>query len=207
LNRLTICLCLVLLFSASLLSAQEGTDSVRVGEMRYAVPQIWLGLRMGPADAQPPDDLVPLPDSLCSSDGEFYLRLEARDAFVAMSQAAYRDGIVFPVNSSFRSVETQRSLIQKRLAMGRTFEDIAWSVAPPGYSEHMLGTTVDLHLGPNRGKGTAYAWLSEHAWKFGFVESYPYDPTQLFPYEPWHWRWRGPQPAPMALPKSGEHGK
>lgn len=68
--------------------------------------------------------------------------------------------------------------------------------ADQGYSEHQLGTTVDLSLatlGPttlNFGETTAYRWLIDNAHHFGFVLSYP--PNNLYyQYEPWHWRFVG----------------
>lgn len=68
--------------------------------------------------------------------------------------------------------------------------------ADQGYSEHQLGTTVDLSLatlGPttlNFGETTAYRWLIDNAHRFGFVLSYP--PNNLYyQYEPWHWRFVG----------------
>lgn len=181
----------IVLLAAPASMAEGWADSVDVGGERYAVPEMWLGLRMGPADAPPPADLVPLPDSLCLQ-GLLYLRRGARDAFVSMSAAAAREDIHLRANSAFRSVETQRGLIEKRLATGRAFEDIVWDVAPPGYSEHMLGTVVDLELGGEYRNNPAYHWMLGNAGRFGFVESYPYDPVQLYPWEPWHWRWHGP---------------
>ncbi len=68
--------------------------------------------------------------------------------------------------------------------------------ADQGFSEHELGTTVDLTT-PKLGAGftkfdttTAYAWLNENAYKYGFIISYPKQNT-YFQYEPWHWRFVG----------------
>ncbi len=181
-------------------------DSVQVGDSLYAVTQQWRGLRMGEADAPRPDDLAPLPDSLCEAGRALYLRRPARDAYLAMAEAARRDGHILIANSAYRSVETQRGLIQKRIEAGRVFEEITWSVAPPGYSEHMLGTTVDLTLGGAYASNPAYIWLKKHAWEFGFYETYPRDPTQRFPWEPWHWRWREPEYRPQKPGTGDIHG-
>lgn len=68
--------------------------------------------------------------------------------------------------------------------------------AEQGYSEHQLGTTVDFAT-----KATAatlsgfnftpeYVWLTENAYKYGFILSYP--PTNVYyQFEPWHWRFVG----------------
>ncbi len=68
--------------------------------------------------------------------------------------------------------------------------------ADQGYSEHQLGTTVDFTtkiLGQNLSgfdKSDAYAWLSAHAYEYGFELSYPKG-NGYFAYEPWHWRYVG----------------
>jgi len=68
--------------------------------------------------------------------------------------------------------------------------------ADQGYSEHQLGTTVDLITKGLGGqldgfeKTPAYAWLVQHAYKYGFVLSYP-EKNGYYIFEPWHWRYVG----------------
>lgn len=68
--------------------------------------------------------------------------------------------------------------------------------ADQGYSEHQLGTTVDFttaKLGAGFTafeKTTGYAWLTENAYKYGFILSYPKD-NGYYVFEPWHWRFVG----------------
>lgn len=68
--------------------------------------------------------------------------------------------------------------------------------ADQGYSEHQLGTTVDLSLptlGPTTlkfGEVEAYKWLLANAHRFGFILSYPKN-NSYYQYEPWHWRFVG----------------
>ncbi|MFA6094457.1 MAG: M15 family metallopeptidase [Candidatus Paceibacterota bacterium] len=68
--------------------------------------------------------------------------------------------------------------------------------ADQGYSEHQLGTTVDLttaKLGSDYSQfdGTiAYKWLQDNAYKYGFILSYPQN-NAYYQYEPWHWRYVG----------------
>lgn len=68
--------------------------------------------------------------------------------------------------------------------------------ADQGYSEHQLGTTVDFTNSTNGAtlssfkKTTAYAWLLENAYKYGFILSYPED-NIYYIYESWHWRFIG----------------
>ncbi len=68
--------------------------------------------------------------------------------------------------------------------------------ADQGYSEHQLGTTVDLTT-PTIGevlsglsKTPEYKWLIDNAFKYGFVLSYPPN-NAYYTYEPWHWRFVG----------------
>ena len=68
--------------------------------------------------------------------------------------------------------------------------------ADQGYSEHQLGTTVDL-ITPGIGGeldgfgGTeAYQWLLDNAHMYGFTLSYP-EGNQYYIFEPWHWRFVG----------------
>jgi len=68
--------------------------------------------------------------------------------------------------------------------------------ADQGYSEHQLGTTLDfttLEIGASYlifDKTTAYKWLLENAYKYGFILSYP-EGNQYYQFEPWHWRFVG----------------
>ncbi len=68
--------------------------------------------------------------------------------------------------------------------------------ADQGYSEHQLGTTVDLTTPEITGlslrfeDAPAYAWLTGNAFRFGFVLSYPKH-NEYYQFEPWHWRFVG----------------
>lgn len=70
--------------------------------------------------------------------------------------------------------------------------------ADQGYSEHQLGTTVDLTSREIGGalsgfdKTSQYAWLQQHAHEYGFILSYPKD-NDYYQFEPWHWRFVGIQ--------------
>ena len=72
--------------------------------------------------------------------------------------------------------------------------------AEPGFSEHHLGTTVDiltyenkLYLEPTYSKTKLSAWLKANAYRFGFVSSYPEGSELItgYTYEPWHYRYVG----------------
>lgn len=166
-------------------------DSVDVAGQRRPVPELWRGLRLGAPDAPPPTDLVRLPASLCAQGKKVFLRLPAFLSFRAMAAEAASDGIELRAESGYRAPVVQAELIARRLARGREYAEIVRGVAPPGYSEHMLGTTLDLALGGDYNRNPAYHWLEAHAASHGWQESYPRNAAGGFPWEPWHWRWLG----------------
>ncbi len=111
-----------------------------------------------------------------------------------MLDAAARDDIDLKVVSAYRSFDEQMQLkgayTQSYGSGANTFS------ADQGYSEHQLGTTLDLSdpttNGPYLGfKNTeAYQWLLDNAHRYGFVLSYPENNT-FYVFEPWHWRFVG----------------
>ncbi len=68
--------------------------------------------------------------------------------------------------------------------------------ADQGYSEHQLGTTVDIvdintRITSNSFAETeAYKWLQDNAYRYGFILSYP-ENNEFYIFEPWHWRFVG----------------
>jgi D-alanyl-D-alanine carboxypeptidase len=131
---------------------------------------------------------------------------------VAMKEEDLRPHVI----SGYRSYSAQSLALQKWLEQ---YPDWARNLsAPPGHSEHQLGTTVDFgspELAPMLGESfiqfhPAFAqtsegeWLARHAHEFGFTMSYPanaFERTEFY-YEPWHFRFVGIGLATM-LYKSG----
>ena len=78
-------------------------------------------------------------------------------------------------------------------------------VNPLGYSEHNCGLAADLnspeHTGLDTGfeKTAAFRWLKAHAVEYGFILRYPKDAEAVteITYEPWHWRYVGPENAAL----------
>lgn len=67
-------------------------------------------------------------------------------------------------------------------------------VAVPGTSEHQLGIAVDINADEEKCKpDDVYRWLAENAHKYGFINRYPADKTEItgIIYEPWHYRYVG----------------
>lgn len=105
-------------------------------------------------------------------------------------------GIPLQVISAYRSFGTQEALKSNYKVIYGAGTSNQFS-ADQGYSEHQLGTAVDLttpSLGTNFDqsfdKTTAYLWLQAHAYQYGFILSYPPNNT-FYQFEPWHWRFVG----------------
>jgi D-alanyl-D-alanine carboxypeptidase len=110
-------------------------------------------------------------------------------------EAAKRDGVTLQVVSGYRSFYEQVSV--------KTGYEIVYGAgtanqfsAEQGYSEHQLGTAVDFTDTETKGlsssfeKAAAYRWLTDNAYRFGFVLSYPKN-NSYYIFEPWHWRFVG----------------
>ncbi len=111
-----------------------------------------------------------------------------------MLESALEDDVEILVASAYRSFGEQGSLkasYNVKYGAGSN----AFS-ADQGYSEHQLGTTLDLTTKDTGSsfvgfdKTDAYTWLEKNAYKYGFILSYPRDNT-YYVYEPWHWRYVG----------------
>lgn len=117
----------------------------------------------------------------------------AAHAWQAMQLAAQRDSTALLVVSAFRSVDYQRDLIARKLAKGEKIDAILRVMAAPGHSEHHTGRALDLTapgLPPLQEAfedTSSFAWLRQHAAKFGFHLSYPRGNPHGIIYEPWHW--------------------
>ncbi|OGZ04852.1 MAG: hypothetical protein A2845_05160 [Candidatus Lloydbacteria bacterium RIFCSPHIGHO2_01_FULL_49_22] len=108
---------------------------------------------------------------------------------------AVGDGIDLRVLSAYRSFGEQSTLKSVYSVLYGAGTSNRFS-ADQGYSEHQLGTAVDLttkQLGARYTafeKDDAYRWLMEHAYEYGFVLSYPKENT-YYVFEPWHFRFVG----------------
>jgi LAS superfamily LD-carboxypeptidase LdcB len=112
----------------------------------------------------------------------------------SMLGAAERDGVALRIISAFRSFYEQASVkYGYRLLYGFGANQFS---ADQGYSEHQLGTAVDFttpevkEVFSKFESSTAFKWLTENAYKFGFVLSYPKN-NSYYQFEPWHWRFVG----------------
>lgn len=114
-------------------------------------------------------------------------------------------GLKPTIISGYRSYSAQAIARQKWLEKEPERANIL--SAPPGFSEHQLGTVVDFgspELAEIVGqediefhtyfyKTSEGLWLIDNAHKYGFTLSYPFDAFDItgFFYEPWHFRYVG----------------
>ncbi len=124
---------------------------------------------------------------------------------VEMIAAMHNDGLHPKIISGYRSYAAQSIAWNK---WQTEHPDRAAIIsAPPGHSEHQLGTTVDfgspelpalvgdedIEFHTNFYMTAEGQWLANHAHEYGFVLSFPRETFELtgMYYEPWHFRYVG----------------
>lgn len=155
-----------------------------------------------------PSDLVKLSEALPNRVTLGYpseIRRVALQPLVEMIGAMEAAGLKPFIISGYRSYATQSIAWNKWL--DREPDRAAILSAPPGHSEHQLGTTIDFGspelpgiVGEEDIQFHTYfymtsesRWLEDNAHQYGFTLSYPRDSFELtgFYYEPWHYRYVG----------------
>ena len=146
-----------------------------------------------------------------ASGKDYYLAKNAAYALTAMMKAMEEDGITdVYVTSAFRSYTQQKTIYENYVqyhmdeGMSRSEAEAFASTysAKAGESEHQTGLCVDFTTNSMQGELTvdfektdAYRWLSENAWKYGFILRYPKASAKIaitgYDYEPWHYRFVG----------------
>jgi D-alanyl-D-alanine carboxypeptidase len=117
----------------------------------------------------------------------------AASAWRKLKMAAESEVINLQIVSAFRSVAYQRQIIERKLAAGKTMEEILFVSAAPGYSEHHTGRAIDISssgckpLTEEFEQTPEFAWLVRRAKDFRFSMTYPRDNKFGVIYEPWHW--------------------
>ena len=131
------------------------------------------------------------------------LQAPVAEAWAAMRQTAAADGISLVMTSAHRDLDAQQAVFLGRLGGGTSDAAIDRALrtsAPPGYSKHQGGYTVDIGQAGSTDGGfistAAYAWLSAYdfarAKQFGFIPSYPIGGERMGPDpEAWEFVWIG----------------
>jgi LAS superfamily LD-carboxypeptidase LdcB len=111
-----------------------------------------------------------------------------------MIRAAKSAGLDLRIVSAYRSFDDQAAVKSGyKVLYGSGANRFS---ADQGYSEHQLGTALDLatpkfpNLSASFETAPEYKWLTENAHLYGFILSYPKG-NYFYQYEPWHWRFVG----------------
>ncbi len=116
---------------------------------------------------------------------------------------ARKNGHSLVVVSGYRSKAKQQSILKSTIAQYKHryknyLQRANEAVMPPGYSEHETGLAVDIfsnkHMTFDSFSNSSEAkWLSENAYKYGFILRYPKGKTNItkIKFEPWHFRYVG----------------
>lgn len=183
-------------------------DNRRAGDLPIGEEKVnrWWGV---PIEYEP-SDLIPVPaESSSPTTREYLLRREAAEAVVRLIAAAKGDGFTILVNSAYRSGAYQRQIYEKYVKQSGASQRYG---APPGHSEHQLGTCIDVtepslkHAFSESFFATPEGqWLETNAARFGFIRSYYPETVKQTGYisEPWHWRYWGVEKA-LAIKATNE---
>ena len=134
-----------------------------------------------------------------------------KNNWIDMQQMAKEEGINLEFRSGYRSIEDQRDIFLSRLygagasnagvaggAQDSIIDSVLATTAPPGYSRHHGGYTIDVEDPGSAifANSAAYAWIAENNFEkakiHGFIPSYPNGLTNQGPNpEPWEFVWVG----------------
>lgn len=138
-----------------------------------------------------------------------YLRKEAYEAFIKMSEAASKEGVELVIISATRNFDSQKRIWESKWE-GRTLVEginlttvadpkerarlILLYSSMPTTSRHHWGTDMDLNALQNTffdgGEGLKiYQWLTAHAAEYGFCQPYTAKAGGRTGYEEERWHW------------------
>lgn len=145
-----------------------------------------------------PSDLVDMSDEYANNYyRQMQLRSEAYEWFKKMVDAAKEDNIKFYAESGYRSFKFQRTLYNNYVnTNGYTKANMY--AAKPGFSEHELGTAVDIaNIYTIETVDPEYDWIEKNGYKYGYIFRYKEEWTDLtgFAEESWHIRYVGVEAA------------
>ncbi len=141
-----------------------------------------------------------VPLRLNSGASEMWLRPDAGQALSEMFRGASAQGISLMLASGYRSYDSQSAVYagyssQQGQAAADTFS------ARPGHSEHQTGLAADIEPANRQCEvdvcfenTPAGQWLKANASQYGFIIRYPKNSEEVtgYQYEPWHFRYVGP---------------
>jgi LAS superfamily LD-carboxypeptidase LdcB len=169
---------------------RNGDDLLVLVNKQYKLPSSYA-----------PKDLVKASKSGIRRGENYYLRSIVIPDLTKMVNDAKSEGVDLSIVSGYRSYQTQIDTYNYWLKMnnGNTSLVDTFS-ARAGHSQHQLGTAIDFStneigdkLGDEFSNTKASKWLSQNAYKYGFVISYPkgYENITGYKHESWHYRYIG----------------
>ncbi len=169
---------------------RSGNDLLVLVNKQYKLPSSYA-----------PSDLVSASNSGIRRGSSYSLRNILIPDLTNMVSDANSSGIDLSIVSGYRSYQTQvntynywLSQNNNNVALVDTFS------ARPGHSQHQLGTVIDFSsneigdkLGDEFGNTKASKWLTQNAYRYGFVLSYPKGSETItgYKFESWHYRYIG----------------
>lgn len=125
---------------------------------------------------------------------EMYILTEIKSKLDNMIINASNEGVKIVIHSGYRSFAEQQKLKAIYIKTYGVSKSNQFS-ADQGYSEHQLGTTIDIDDGKSGivlgfEKSTTFTWMQNNAHKYGFIMSYNKG-NDYYEYEPWHYRYVG----------------
>lgn len=141
-------------------------------------------------------DLITVDASYNLYGSSFQLSKECYEAFLKMYEDAKEAGYGFKINSAYRSYNSQVKIYQGWV--NKDGQELADTYsARAGYSEHQTGYAFDVRDYPftndDFSKTKAFTWVSENAYKYGFILRFPKGKEYItgYQYESWHYRYCG----------------
>lgn len=171
-------------------ATRDGNDLLVLVNKKFRLPSTYA-----------PSDLVKASNSGIRKGENYYLRNTIIPDLTDMINDSKASGIDLSIVSGYRSYQTQVSTYNYWLTKNsNNIEYVDTFSARPGHSQHQLGTVIDFSsneigdvLGDTFANTNAYKWLTENAYRYGFVISYPkgYESITGYKYESWHYRYIG----------------
>lgn len=141
-----------------------------------------------------PDDLVNMEDEYANNlYGVKEIRKETYEQFKKMVDDAKKEDIIFYAESAYRDFDYQDSLYYQYVnEYGQEKADTF--AARAGFSEHQLGTTLDLaNVWTLEEDDPEYKWIEKNGYKYGFIFRYKskFEDITGYKAEGWHIRYVG----------------
>ena len=169
---------------------RNGDDLLVLVNKQYKLPSSYA-----------PKDLVKASKSGIRRGENYYLRSIVIPDLTKMVNDAKLEGVDLSIVSGYRSYQTQIDTYNYWLKMNNGNTNLVDTFsARAGHSQHQLGTAIDFStneirdkLGDEFSNTKASKWLSQNAYKYGFVISYPkgYENITGYKHESWHYRYIG----------------